>query len=132
VSRGPGDGKASRKGLSSAAKGRIGEDVAAAFLQAEGWSIIGRNIRWKGGEIDIASAREGLIVFTEVKSWEGIGPDELEASIGTDKRRRIIETAKIFLSRHREYNDWSVRFDVILVRGGKVVERYPSAFTGEL
>jgi Holliday junction resolvase-like predicted endonuclease len=61
-----------------------------------------------------------------------MGPEELERSIGPEKRRRIVETSKIFLSRHREYNDWRVRFDVILLRDGLVVERYPSAFTGEL
>lgn len=115
-----------------AAKGRRGEEVAAAFLEAEGWAIVARNFRWRGGEIDIAAVRDGVLAFTEVKSWEKMGAAELERAIGADKRRRIVETAKIFLSRHREYNDWSVRFDVILVRGGAVVERYRSAFTGEL
>lgn len=126
------EGKAPRPGPSCSAKGREGESVAADFLQAEGWSIVARNLRWKGGEIDIVALRERVIAFTEVKSWNAMGPEELERAIGPDKRRRIIETAKIFLSRHREYNDWSVRFDVVLVRGGMVVERYPSAFTGDL
>ena len=115
----------------SAAKGRKGEDLAAAMLEAEGCAIVARNYRWRGGEVDIIAAREGVLSFIEVKAWESMGPEELERAIGADKRRRIVETAKIFLSRHREYNDWSVRFDVILVRGSVVVERYPSAFTGE-
>ena len=117
---------------SQSAKGKAGEDLASAFLESEGWSILARNLRWKGGEIDIVAARGRLIAFTEVKAWESLGPEELERAIGPEKRRRIVETAKIFLSRHREYNDWSVRFDVILVRGGKVAERYASAFAGEL
>ncbi len=115
----------------SSAKGRRGEEVASAFLEAEGWAIVARNFRWRGGEIDIVAAREGILAFAEVKSWEKLGSEELETSIGADKRRRIVETAKIFLSRHREYSDWSVRFDVILVRGGVVAQRYRSAFTGE-
>lgn len=112
--------------------GRLGEGIAAASLEAEGWSIVARNFRWARGEIDLIAAREGLLSFVEVKSWETMGSEELERAIGADKRRRIVETAKIFLSRHREYNGWSIRFDVILVRGGSVVEIYPSAFTGEL
>jgi putative endonuclease len=115
-----------------AAKGRRGEGIAAAFLEAEGWAIVARNFRWQGGEVDLIAVHQGVIAFTEVKSWEKIGPEGLERAIGPDKRRRIVETAQIFLSRHREYNGWSVRFDVILVRGGLVVERYLSAFTGEL
>ncbi len=124
-------GERPRQNLSHTAKGRLGEDAAAACLEAEGWTILERNLRWKGGEIDIVAARGGIVAFTEVKSWDCMGPEELERAIGADKRRRIVETAKIFLSRHREYNDYSLRFDVILVKGGSVVERYPSAFTGE-
>ena len=116
---------------SRAAKGRMGEDVAVAFLEAEGWTVVARNFRWRGGEIDIAAARDGVLAFTDVKSWESMGPEELERAIGPKKRRRIVETSQIFFSRHREYNEWSVRFDVILVNGGVVVERYLSAFTGE-
>jgi putative endonuclease len=130
--RGVGSGARGGGGRDTAARGREGEDLAAAFLEAEGWTITARNYRWRGGEIDIVAAREGTIAFVEVKSWGKLGAEELERAIGADKRRRIVETAKIFLSRHREYNDWSVRFDVILVRGGVVVERYRSAFTGEL
>jgi putative endonuclease len=116
----------------SSIKGRRGEDLAAAFLEAEGWAIVGRNYRSRLGEVDIIAERGGILAFTEVKTWEKMGSEELERAIGADKRRRIVETAKIFLSLHRKYNDRSVRFDVILVRGGAVVERYPSAFTGEL
>lgn len=117
---------------SATARGRGGEDAAAAFLEAEGWTIVGRNFRWRGGEVDIVASRERLLAFVEVKTWDRMASEELERAIGPDKRRRIVETAKIFLSRYREYKDWSVRFDVILVRGGAVVERYPSAFTGDV
>jgi putative endonuclease len=117
---------------SSSAKGRRGEDIAAAFLESEGWAIVARNFRWRGGELDIVASLDPVLAFVEVKSWDRAGPEGLESAIGADKRRRIVETAQIFLSRHREYNDWSVRFDVILVRGGVVAERYRSAFTGEL
>jgi putative endonuclease len=116
---------------SSSARGRRGEEVAAASLEAEGWAILERNYRSRLGEVDIIAEREGILAFIEVKTWEKTGSGELERAIGTDKRRRIVETAKIFLSRHRKYNDRSVRFDVLLVRGGVVAERYPSAFTGE-
>ena len=71
-----------RRGLSSSAKGRAGEEVAASFLEADGWTILERNLRWKGGEIDIVAAREGIIAFTEVKSWDSLGPEELERAIG--------------------------------------------------
>lgn len=115
-----------------ASRGRDGEAAAAAFLESEGWTIVARNFRWKGGEIDIAAERADEIAFVEVKSWESYGPEELDRAIGPDKRRRIVETSQIFLARNRQYSSRRVRFDVILVRGGEIAERYESAFTGEL
>jgi putative endonuclease len=112
--------------------GREGESAAAASLGAEGWELLARNFRWAGGEVDLIAAKDGTIVFGEVKTWSGLGREALGHAIGRDKRRRIVETAKIFLSRHREYSSWHVRFDVFLVRDGRVIERYESAFTGEL
>ena len=124
--------EAADRGPSAASKGRSGEAVAAAWLETEGWTIVARNVRWKGGEIDLVAESGPVLAFVEVKSWESLGPEELERAIGPEKRRRIIETAKIFLARHREYSDRSARFDVILVRGGAVAERYPSAFMGDI
>jgi putative endonuclease len=111
--------------------GQAGEDAAALLLTAEGWSILARNFRDRRGEIDIIAARGGILAFVEVKAWEKYGAIDLELAIGRSKRRRIIETSKIFLSRHREYNGWRVRYDVFLFRDGRVAERYESAFTGE-
>jgi putative endonuclease len=117
---------------SSSAAGRAGEEAAAAYLEAEGWRIVRRNFRWRGGELDIVAARSGMVAFVEVKAWERLGPEELDRAIGPEKRRKIIETAKLFLSRYREYSSCAVRFDVILVRAGRVLQCYRSAFTGEL
>ncbi|MGO8694062.1 MAG: YraN family protein [Rectinemataceae bacterium] len=117
---------------SSAAAGRRGEEAAAERLESENWLVLARNYRAGPGEIDIVAAKDGILCFVEVKSWERLGSEQLADSINAAKRRRILETAKIFLARHREYSSWRIRFDVLLLRGGSVVEHYESAFTGEL
>ena len=117
--------------MNSSRAGRAGEDAAASWLEAGGWRVVARNFRAGRGEIDLAAARGGVLAFFEVKAWEGLGPESLGFSIGPAKRRRIIETSQIFLDRHREYNGWRIRFDVLLLRGGQVREHYESAFTGE-
>jgi len=48
--------------------GRAGEDAAAALLEAQGYRIVGRNVRLPGGEIDIVARDGATVVFVEVKA----------------------------------------------------------------
>ena len=81
---------------SSAAAGRRGEEAAAERLESENWLVLARNYRAGPGEIDIVAAKDGILCFVEVKSWERLGSEQLADSINAAKRRRILETAKIF------------------------------------
>ena len=108
--------------------GRSGEDAAVLFLEKKGLSVICRNFRHRGGEIDIIAQEKETLVFVEVKSWSVLSIDALEYGIDIKKQRRIIETAKYFLSVHRKYRYMAVRFDVIFItpQGNTHLE---SAFT---
>ncbi len=119
--------RASRSGI-----GRAGEDAIVALLESEGWRILARNFRGGPGELDIVAFLDPVLAFVEVKHWRSFGSVDLGRSIDGAKRRRIVETSKIFLSLYREYSMAIVRYDVILVRGNAAVERYESAFTGEV
>ena len=51
--------------------GKFGEEKAVEYLISKGYTILCRNFRWKGGEIDIIAedkARRGAVVFFEVKT----------------------------------------------------------------
>jgi putative endonuclease len=95
--------------------GREGENIAALELEKKGMKIIARNIHSPAGEIDIAALDGDILVFVEVKSWSSYGIEDLEYAIDLKKQHRIIETAKYFLSSHREYNYMTLRFDVVFV-----------------
>jgi putative endonuclease len=99
----------------STAAGKQGEDRAAAALEQAGMTIITRNFRCKAGEVDIVALDGEAIVFVEVKAWSSYGIENLEYGINEKKQRRIIETAKYFLSIYRKYNYMTVRFDVVFV-----------------
>jgi len=94
--------------------------VAAKTLEEAGMSIIARNFRGKRGEIDIVALDGETLVFAEVKTWSGFGMENLAYSIDPKKQGRIIETAKYFLSRHRQYYRRAIRFDVIFIGKGAV------------
>ena len=48
--------------------GKMGEDAAAAFLEKNGFTVIGRNIRISHKEIDLIAENDTHLVFVEVKT----------------------------------------------------------------
>jgi putative endonuclease len=100
---------------SKSARGREGENRAAAVLEAKGMKILARNFRSRFGEIDIIALENDVIVFVEVKTWDHYGLEDLRLGINEKKQCRIIETAKYFLLEHRKYNGMSIRFDVVFI-----------------
>jgi putative endonuclease len=112
----------------SVSLGKEGENRAARTLQAAGMSIIARNFRSRQGEIDIVAMDGETLVFVEVKAYSKFGFESLAYSISPKKQRRIIETAKYFLSIHRQYNGRAIRFDVVFI-GNETVSHLASAFT---
>jgi putative endonuclease len=83
--------------------------------------IIARNIRSPWGEVDLVALDGDALAFVEVKNWPAHGLEDLAYGITEKKKRRIIETAKYFLSIHREYNYRSIRFDVVFLNGGNSI-----------
>jgi len=106
--------------MNSAVRGKKGEEQAAAALEASGMEIIAKNFRSKYGEIDIVALSGDTLVFVEVKAWSTFGIEDLQYGIDMRKQRKIIKTAKYFLSENRKYNRMSIRFDVVFVRNNSV------------
>lgn len=56
------------RGDARRALGRRGEDLAAAHLRAQGFSVLARNVRTRHGEIDLIACDGAVLVFAEVKT----------------------------------------------------------------
>lgn len=114
-----------QKNQSSRSIGNTGEDAVCGFLERHGYRIICRNFTVRGGEIDIIAEKNGVIAFVEVKTRSVGALEEGEAAITEYKKRHIIKTAEIFMSRLK--SPCTCRFDVATVqtdRGGIVRLRY--------
>ncbi len=101
--------------------GRIGEEAVCHYLTDRGYSILVRNYRIKGGEIDIIAENGDYIAFVEVKSRK---PDSLVSGFeAVNKRKRglIIKTASDYCCKHP--NLLQPRFDVaqVVIDGGRVL-----------
>ena len=78
--------------------GKLGEDIAAKYLEKKGYKIVERNYRKKWGELDIiAVAPDKTLVLVEVKTVSGVNPritgeDQMTAS----KRIKFRRVAEIY------------------------------------
>lgn len=95
--------------------GAEGEQRASDYLEKKGYHIIARNWRTRRGEIDIIAETGETVVFAEVKTLPSGNIQTLEKELGLLKQKRIVETAKCFLVKYRQYNCKYIRFDVLVV-----------------
>ena len=95
--------------------GAAGEDLAAAYLEARGYTIVERNYRRRWGEADIvASAPDGTIVIVEVRSRSDARyAVEAAHSVGPRKQTQLRRLAQGFLSELEAEVD--IRVDVMVV-----------------
>lgn len=111
--------------------GNYGEEKARLFLEENNYQIIEKNWRTRTGEIDIIAQKGGILVFAEVKTLPNGNAETLNCVLNKRKQKRIIETAKFFLEKHRQYNNSKIRFDVLVIDmpGLECVYHIEDAFT---
>lgn len=95
---------------SKASRGKLGEDITTAHLIQNSFEIIARNYHSRYGEIDIIAKDSEFIAFVEVKARNEKALERPAAAVNFSKRKKIVQTALIFLSEF-EY-DLQPRFDV--------------------
>ena len=102
--------------------GKLGEDSAAKFLEANGYTIVARNFRIRSAEIDIVARIDNVIVFVEVKARSNIRHGLPVEAVNLRKQKKIIEAAGVFLQ-DENFCDCACRFDVVEVYlRGELVE----------
>lgn len=69
--------------------GARGERAAAHHLSKNGYRILARNYRVKGGEADLVAEKDGLLVVVEVKTRSGGGAGAALAAVTPEKARRV-------------------------------------------
>jgi len=94
--------------------GTLGEQAACDALERQGYRIIHRNYRVRGGELDIVCEHGSTLVFCEVKTRTSAVFGLPEEAITAEKRRRLRRLAIEYLQREGRRAP-ALRFDVISV-----------------
>lgn len=104
--------------------GRRGEQLAAEFLEANGYRIvlanftvpIGRNTRGAAvtGEIDIVAVEDDVLCFVEVKTRSSDEFADPAATVNRRKQRQIIRASRVY-RRAFGLSEMERRFDVVSI-----------------
>lgn len=76
--------------------GNIGEDLAVDYLKKNGYQIIERNFRIRGGEIDIIARDGQTLVYVEVKTRSSYKFGHPEESVTSHKIKFLKRAAKFY------------------------------------
>lgn len=95
--------------------GMAGEDTACAYLTEQGYTVLERNWRRKGGEIDIIAEKPPYLVFVEVKTRSG-GPVRSRYgrpgdAVNAAKRAHLLDIVHKYL--RQNHPDAKPRIDII-------------------
>jgi len=107
---------------STKSRGDAGEDRALQHLQQQGLTLLERNYRVaagpgaRAGEVDlIMRARDGTLVFVEVRGRADASHGGAAASVTPAKQRRLIYAARHYLL--GQATPPPCRFDVVALEG---------------
>lgn len=98
-------------------RGNDAEDRALRHLTANGLRLVERNVRCRGGEIDLVMRDRDALVFIEVRSRRSRSHGGALASIDARKQQRILLAARTWLARHPRDAMRALRFDVVAFEG---------------
>ena len=96
------------------ARGAAAEALACTYLEAHGLRTLARNVRCRGGELDLVCLDRNHVVFVEVRLRRNGDFGGAAASITRKKQQRLILAARHWL---QEQGDSACRFDCVLLQG---------------
>ena len=105
------------------------EDLALRHLQSQGLELIERNVRARGGELDLVMRdRNSTLVIIEVRKRTHRAFGSAAESVDARKQRRIVQAARALLARRPELARLPARFDVVALDGDDRIDWIQAAF----
>lgn len=95
--------------------GRIGEEIAAGYLQKIGYKIMHRNYSCRLGELDIVARDGQVLVIVEVRTRSSHSFGMAKESVGYKKQVKVRQLAMHYI-KWSGYDDVPVRFDVLALK----------------
>lgn len=78
--------------------GRRGEEIAEKYLRSNGYDVVEKNWRCRGGEIDLIVKKGTSLYFVEVKTRLNLNFGSPLLAIHAGKQRKLRRLAEIYLA----------------------------------
>lgn len=111
--------------------GKLAEELAANYLAEQKIKLITRNFHCRFGEIDLIGLDNEILLFIEVRYRKDEHYLAAVETIDKHKCKKIVTTSKYYLNKHRKYQSYYCRYDVITLTGAldkPVIEWIKNAF----
>lgn len=116
------------RGTASRRSGRRAEVVAALWLMAKGYRILGFRLRTRQAEVDLLALRGKVLAVVEVKRRTTLLA-ALE-TVTADQRDRLRRAGLAVASGRPQLAGCAVRLDLIALAPGKLPRHIPDAWKG--
>ncbi|NRS88728.1 putative endonuclease [Flavobacterium sp. 7E] len=93
--------------------GKLGEEMAVAFLQKEGYEILDTNWTFQKAEIDIIAKKENILAIVEVKTRSSIAFGLPQDFVSPKKIQLLVKAVDAYVN--NKNLDIEVRFDIIAI-----------------
>lgn len=117
------------RGTASRLAGRRGEVLAAIWLMAKGYRILGFRLKTPQAEIDILAQRRGVLAVVEVKRRASLAI-ALE-TVSYDQRQRLRRAGGALAARRPSLAAATVRLDLMALAPGRLPRHIADAWKGE-
>ena len=115
------------RGTLARATGRRAEVLAALWLMAKGYQILGFRLRTPHGEIDLVARRGRVVAAVEVKTRATIEA-ALEA-VSLTQRQRLRRAIRALAARRRGLEAAHARLDLMALAPGRLPRHIPDAWS---
>ncbi len=116
------------RGAAARVSGRRGEWLAALWLMAKGYRILGFRLKTPQAEIDLLAIRAGVLAVVEVKRRATLMA-ALE-SVRHDQRARLRRAGATLAARRPALAGAAVRLDLMALAPGRLPRHVPDAWKG--
>lgn len=110
--------------------GKLGEELAVAFLKKHDHIILEQNYKWEKAEIDIIATKNDKIIFVEVKTRQSPYLSDPALMVPMKKWKQVMKAADIYMKEN--VGPQTAQFDIVHVVTNKdytKIDHYDEAFT---